>query len=234
MAKYCTNCGKELDENAAICLNCGVLIENTNNNQQKEKKKGLPTWAIILIIVGCFLFLPIVLIIIFFIFAFSTVNKVIENSPNQIWGEESTIIKEGTIGDTLTSENFKIKLTNVEIYSSIGTEENSMDKPQEGKEYLVFFFDVENISTESNYISDFDFVGYLEGEEIYSEYLYNEVNGVSDLNATLKPNEKIKGFVSFEVDTNWKEFELLYNEWFDNSELIFKVVNERTINVTGA
>lgn len=45
--KYCSKCGKEIDEKKGDCENCG--------NQQKKKK--LPKWAIILIIVGAVLFL---------------------------------------------------------------------------------------------------------------------------------------------------------------------------------
>jgi len=37
MVKFCSNCGKELKENADICLNCGVLI----NKVKKEKTPGL-------------------------------------------------------------------------------------------------------------------------------------------------------------------------------------------------
>ena len=34
---FCNNCGKKVDENADVCLNCGKLINNTNNITKKEK-----------------------------------------------------------------------------------------------------------------------------------------------------------------------------------------------------
>ena len=40
MGKFCSNCGKELKENADICLNCGVLI-NKDNKVTKVKTPGL-------------------------------------------------------------------------------------------------------------------------------------------------------------------------------------------------
>lgn len=40
MGKFCSNCGKELKENADICLNCGVLI-NKDTKVKKEKTPGL-------------------------------------------------------------------------------------------------------------------------------------------------------------------------------------------------
>ena len=66
MAKFCTNCGNELPENAGFCVNCGKMVEgnntnnNINNNKKQEKKKGLPTWAIILIVVGCVVIIPFI------------------------------------------------------------------------------------------------------------------------------------------------------------------------------
>ena len=38
MAKYCTNCGKELDDKADLCLNCGVLVVNKTNSNNKCNK----------------------------------------------------------------------------------------------------------------------------------------------------------------------------------------------------
>lgn len=227
MAKFCTNCGKELDENAALCLNCGVLVGNNtnNNNSNKEKKKGLPTWAIVLIIVGCFVLLPLILITIIAVSAFKLISDTDFNDYINDYIEE-TVIEEGTIGDTLTTDNFKITLTDALMYSSIGTDEYTMDIPEEGKEYLVFFFNVENISNESQYISDFDFTGYADGYEVSVEYLYNDINSMGDLDATLSPNKKAKGYVAFEVDTTWQQFEISYSEWFGNEELVFRVVNE--------
>lgn len=37
MGKFCTNCGKELDENAVVCVKCGVAV---NNLKVKAKQPG--------------------------------------------------------------------------------------------------------------------------------------------------------------------------------------------------
>lgn len=39
MAKYCINCGKEVEEGQNVCLNCGRTINQTNNTQQEGKSK---------------------------------------------------------------------------------------------------------------------------------------------------------------------------------------------------
>ena len=82
MAKYCANCGKELDENADICLGCGVLVNKENkktmnnvNSGGSVKKKGLPVWAIVLIIVGCVILLPILIVTLLGIFVFNNIKE---------------------------------------------------------------------------------------------------------------------------------------------------------------
>ena len=235
MAKYCTNCGKELDENVALCLNCGVLVENNttrkNNNEANQKRKRLPTWVIVIIIIGSLLLLPIIFIVIVGMIAYNVIDGTISNVEEYIEEKET---QTGVIGDTLTTDEFNIKLYDVKTYMNIGTDENSLDVPNEGKEYLVFFFDVKNISDDNEYISEYDFTGYEDGYEVEIVSLYNDVEKIKELNANLPPNKKTKGYVAFEVDKTWKEFEIHYSNWFENNEVIFTVVNEKNTNITGA
>lgn len=41
MSKFCTNCGKELNEGAAVCLNCGAIVNggNVSSIDQNAKSK---------------------------------------------------------------------------------------------------------------------------------------------------------------------------------------------------
>ena len=39
MARFCPNCGKEVNENADVCLGCGVALKNNNTTAQAEKSK---------------------------------------------------------------------------------------------------------------------------------------------------------------------------------------------------
>lgn len=53
---YCKNCGKEIDDNAAICIHCGVAVEN---NEAKDDNGGFG-WGVLgccIPIVGLILFL---------------------------------------------------------------------------------------------------------------------------------------------------------------------------------
>lgn len=38
MAKYCSNCGKDVHEEAVVCPNCGVLLNHQNHKQKGNKK----------------------------------------------------------------------------------------------------------------------------------------------------------------------------------------------------
>lgn len=233
MAKFCSNCGKELDENAALCLNCGVMVENAQNNSNNvnktkiDKKKGLPTWAIVLIVIGCVILIPLIFIILICLFVYYVVNGF-------DYRAEETLTQNGTIGDVLTTDEFNITLHDALIYSSIGTDENNLDIPDEGKEYLVFFFEVENVSNDNEYISDYDFTGYVDGIVVEKTYLYNDIDGIEELTANLPPNNKTKGFIAFEVDTTWQEFEIHYEDWFGSNEIVFAVVNEENSSIADA
>ncbi len=55
MTKFCSNCGKELKENADVCLNCGVLVNKINfptNIKTKTPGKGLSIASMIIGIVS--------------------------------------------------------------------------------------------------------------------------------------------------------------------------------------
>ena len=41
MSKFCGNCGKELYDGQDICLNCGKVVSNKVNKNQKKKTNGL-------------------------------------------------------------------------------------------------------------------------------------------------------------------------------------------------
>lgn len=230
MAKFCSNCGKELDENTAICLNCGVLVDSKNNkNQSNEKKKGMPTWAIVLIVVGVLTLLPIIIVVILAITAYN----VITDSEFEVEEyTEETIMQKGTIGDTLISEDFKITLTDMKTYSSL--EEDRTIIPEEGKEFLVFFLDIENISNEKEYISIHDFDGYVDGYTISTKNIYSNIEGVDELSISLLPGKKTKGYIAFEVENSWKEFELHHESWLDDTEIIFTAENKNSSDITGA
>lgn len=222
MAKFCTNCGKELPENAAICVNCGNMIGNNDNNK-KEKKKGLPTWAIVLIVIGCVVLIPI---IIFAIFAAVGYKYIKDNDINIKDYIEKSMISYGTIGDTLTDYDTRITLTNALIYSNIGGVNADIEK-----EYLVFFFEVENVSDDSLYISNHNFNGFFDQKEVASIISSVEIDGYKPLGEVLSEGNITKGYVAYEIDSDWNNFSIHFRRnSFDYDSIIFDVYNESDIN----
>lgn len=240
MAKFCANCGTEMANEAVVCVKCGAMVNggantnvnaNTNTNVNTTgKKKGLPTWAIVLIIVGSIILIPLIILLVLFIIGYNSLKNVdideIEDKVNDYINENSGSTKTGTINDTLSDGEMKLTLTGAYMYDSIG-EGYFVKTPEEGKEYLLFFFEVENVSSESQFISAYSFDGYADDVSIDTTSLYEEVNGTEQLSATIASGKKAKGYIAFEVDETWKDFEVHYKDsiWDDKATLVFKVVN---------
>lgn len=237
MAKFCSNCGNEMLDEAVMCVKCGTMVgnvkkENTTSNTNTGnggKKKGLPTWAIVLIVVGCVVLVPLIILAVGYMgyksFENVDMDEIKDDFNDYIEENGGGYSSSGTIGDTLTGEDIRIALTGAYMYDSIG-DGYLIDTPDEGKEYLLFFFDVENISDDNKYISYYDFDGYVDDVDVSTAILFNDVDGIKNLSSNLAPGKRAKGFVAFEVDKLWKEFEIHYKEnlWEENT-LIFKVNN---------
>ena len=222
MAKFCINCGNELPENAAMCVNCGTMVNGSGNNKG-NKKKGLPTWAIVLIVVGCVIILPILILVILSIVGINYAEKNGIDIKNYV---ENITTARGTIGDTLTDNELKITLNNALTYSEI--EGVLSGTPDDGKEYLVFFFTVENIGDEDTYISTYDFDGYVDDTAIDESVILGTIDGYEEIGGNLAVGKKANGYLAFEVNTNWKKFDVHYkNDYLDSSDsMVFEVVND--------
>lgn len=233
MAKFCTNCGNQLDENASMCLKCGYTIggisnpsSNNSSNSGKVKKEGLPTWAIVLIVVGCVMLIPLVMIVAIVVFTIRTTSNIVGDHIDNV--DESEVII-GTVNDTLENDDLKITLNDALMYSSIGNG-YYVDTPVDGKEYLVFFLEIENLDDENVYISSYDFDGYVDGYSVSSESFFDDIDGVEQLSSDLAPGMKVNGYVAFEIDTTWQNFEIHFEKFdldFEDADdkFVFKVKN---------
>ena len=54
MAKFCSNCGKELQENQDVCLNCGVSIKKNNQSNNNPNAKSKIAAGLLGIFLGAF------------------------------------------------------------------------------------------------------------------------------------------------------------------------------------
>lgn len=56
MAKFCPNCGNEVNETQVVCLKCGVALKNnnSNNNSINPNAKSKVAAGLLGIFLGCF------------------------------------------------------------------------------------------------------------------------------------------------------------------------------------
>ena len=219
MNNYCTNCGNKLPENAAMCVKCGKMIEEVKTKNTNNKKK-FPVWAIILIIFGSLFSLFIGMIVLFGVILTSDeFDDVIDDIPD-------IIEQRGTVGDTLYSEDYKITLNKVLKYDTIGEGDYALTA-DDGKEYLLLFFEVENISSDTISISSYNFNGYVDGYSVAHEYVPDRVEDMDMLSATLSPGMKTKGYIAYMVDKDWQDFEIHIRDFsFDDMEdITFNITN---------
>ena len=52
---FCQNCGNKLDENAYVCVHCGVFLKKRSNKKNKINNSGLAVVSVILGIVAILL-----------------------------------------------------------------------------------------------------------------------------------------------------------------------------------
>lgn len=234
MVKFCFNCGKELKENADICLNCGVAINNGSNtiiNSSNNKKKGMPGWGIALIILACLV--PFIIFGMLIALSFFAVDDSVDlvREKNNDFGEryikryknKYDVVNEGSIGDSLNYKGLRFTLNKVNRYDSIGT--NVTEDYDE--EYVVFFFDIENTSDELKSISLMNFNVIGEYDEETPEVINDMIDDVSkiDIWESINAYEKISGYVAFKIDKDMIDFNIIYSDILDDSAIIFNVTN---------
>ncbi len=54
MSKFCSNCGKELDESAIVCVKCGTATDKLQQKKSKQPGKGLSIASMVLGIIAIF------------------------------------------------------------------------------------------------------------------------------------------------------------------------------------
>ena len=51
MAKFCPNCGKEMQEGTEVCINCEKKPNNSTTSNNQNQKKKMPTWLIVVLVI---------------------------------------------------------------------------------------------------------------------------------------------------------------------------------------
>lgn len=133
------------------------------------------------------------------------------------------------LGESVQNSNFKITLTSAEMLNSVTVGEGDLafeNKPDEGKKYLVLFFEAENISDEDQYINYFYYDSYLDDTAIDTEVLLADFDDYDIFTGDIAPGKKLKGYVAYQVDTDWKKLEFTYNDRTTSEKYNFIVTSE--------
>lgn len=138
------------------------------------------------------------------------------------------VVAEGAVslGNFIEKGNYKFSFVDAKQYDEIKDPENEFldATPSEGKKYLVLFFEVENISSEKQNVNLFYYKAYLDDYDINPEAILAHPEGYEMLSGDLAPGKKLKGYVCYEVDPDWKKLEFTYTDGILDSDTTYDFV----------
>ena len=115
------------------------------------------------------------------------------------------------IGQGWSSEIWQINLAEVMTFDSVGIEPYD-EKAAEGKKLLVLFFDISNLSESSAYFSNIYFRAYADGNEVVQKIVAAKtIEGRELAIGSIQPHKMKHYYIVYEVDANWKSFEIFYD-----------------------
>lgn len=198
--KKCKHCLEEIPKKAKRCPKCGG-------------KFGLPGFVKILI--------GLVIIIIIIVAFMSSCTKAVddaiketENSYLDIHGKTSFNINE-------TFENSYLKITMTEVNLDF-KDYNEYLGPKDGYKVVMAKFEVENIGDSDQYVSTYDFNGYVDNVAM-EQFIYANDN-YEWLSSTISKGKKAIGYVFVEVPQDTQSVTLEYTaSWLDNNKVEFIV-----------
>ena len=154
-----------------------------------------------------------------------TIEVTTEAPTEEITTEEPTQAEVKAIkpGNYVEIDNLKFSFEKASQYDEIG-EGYFVDKPEDGKKYLVLFFEVENISNEEQHVNMFYYDAYVDDYTIDETYIFSDVEGYEDLSGDLAPGKKLKGYVCYEVNPDWQKFEFSYTDGIVSSDPTYEFV----------
>ena len=132
------------------------------------------------------------------------------------------------VGQTVTGDNWAISLTSARVYDKIEGEYLT-DEPEEGKVYLVLFFDVQNVSDEDGYFNYLNVESYVDGYNQSQSLLLSEPEGQEWLTGDVAAGKKLQGYLAWEVSPEWQELEVSYKDdlWTGSKAATFVVTPDQ-------
>ena len=134
-----------------------------------------------------------------------------------------------SVGDVVTTKELSFEINKAFTTKKIEHPSNEFltDKASDGKVYLILEMTVENISDEKQNINLFYFHTSVDDFTVDQSILLSEPDGLKTLSGTAMPGKKVKGFLAYEVDENWKKCEVAYTELLKDNPT-FTIVLDRS------
>ena len=148
-----------------------------------------------------------------------------ENAEPEESEKEETTAK---VGQSVEGPNWKISLTDAKTFDELGSEYFT-EKPEEGKVYLICFFEVENVSDEDDYFNYFYVESYVDGYNQQFALTMSDVDGLKILTGDVAAGKKLKGYLAWEVPSDWQELEVSYKDdlWTGEKAATFVVTPDQ-------
>lgn len=131
------------------------------------------------------------------------------------------------LGETLNYEGLKIKLD--EVYEYVDNEEYQLDKPSEGKKFIVLMFTVTNETSKDEYINMFYEDSYCDDVAIDPVSLLFNIKADTIWGDVAVGKQRI-GYVAYEVPENWKTIEFIYSPNLSKTKMTFKAYSSDLSN----
>lgn len=155
-----------------------------------------------------------------------------DTEKNESSVPEDSLPEYAKVGQMVSGEKWSIALLYAKEYDSIDSEFYS-DKPSEGNKFLVLFFDVKNISSDNDYFNYLLFEGYADDYSVSCSIIMGTPDGMSAIGGDLDAGKMSKGFIVYEVPSDWESFEISYKDgvWTTHKAATF-VVNKEDVSAT--
>lgn len=134
--------------------------------------------------------------------------------------------KKTEIGTEQASNKWKVRLVDTKKYDTI--EGVLSQKPDEGKEFVIFYLEAENSSSQDDYFNQLYFRFYVDGYLTNQTALLSDIDGYSSMGGNVAAGKKIKGYVAVQAPIGWKSVELIYDDgtFTENKVAEFGIVNK--------
>lgn len=146
---------------------------------------------------------------------------------NSVYGEyEFDAAKKTEIGTEINDDKWNVKLLDAKKYESV--EGTFSEKPDDGKEFVIFFVEAKNNSSEDDYFNSLYFRFYIDGYLSSQTLLLSDIEGYDSIGGDVAAGKMIKGYVAVQAPIGWKSAELIYDDgtFTENRVAEFAITNE--------